>query len=292
MVTAGLAPALRRRLRGVSLAAITHGQDVVLPVAPYQRWLRRVFRSLDVVLPVSRATGRACADRGAPPDRIVVQPNGIHTDRFVSTPSSWLAERTGAPDAAFHLLSVGRQVKRKGTAWFIEHVLPLLPTSVHYSIVGAGPEDEKIRATAERCGLSNRVHPLGRVSEEELPIALSNADLFVMPNVPVPGDMEGFGVVMLEAGLCGLPTIAAELEGVADVITNGENGHLVPPLSPERFAEQIAAYVSDRAALASLSERASRFTVDNFAWPSVADQLVQTLERAVYRGNERDSPAT
>ena len=287
MVTAALAPALRNRLSGTVLAAIAHGQDVVLPVAPYQRWLPTVFRALDMVLPVSRATGEACVARGMTPERVAVQPNGIQLDRFperaTAQNSRWLLERTGAPADTFFLLSVGRQVKRKGSAWCIEHVLPLLPGRVHYAIVGTGPEDEAIRETAKNAGLAERVHQLGRVSEEDLSRTLRSAHLFVMPNVPVPGDMEGFGVVMLEAGLCGLPAVAANLEGVADVITEGENGHLVAPLHPVAFARAIEPYLHDAAQLHSLSERAAALVRSRFAWPAVADQLVETLEQVARR---------
>ena len=287
MVTAALAPALRKRLPETVLAAVTHGQDVVLPVAPYQRWLPTVFRALDVVLPVSRATGEACVARGMVPERVAVQPNGIQLDRFpdrmIAQNSRWMLERTGAPADTFFLLSVGRQVKRKGSAWCVEHVLPLLPDRVHHVIVGTGPEDEAIRETAERAGLSARVHQLGRVSEEDLSRALRSAHLFIMPNVPIAGDMEGFGVVMLEAGLCGLPAVAANLEGVADVIVEGENGHLVAPLDPAAFARAIEPYLDNPAQLNALSERAAALVRSRFAWPAVADQLVHTLEQVTRR---------
>ena len=284
MVTAALAPALRKRVPHIAFAAITHGQDVVLPMVPYQKWLPTVFRSLDAVLPVSRATGAACVERGADRESIYVQPNGIQPDRFPSPSEDerdWLCHKLEVPDDAFFLISVGRQVRRKGSAWFVEQVLPLLPESVHYVIVGSGPEDGTIIQAAQHVGLAHRVHPLGRVSEEDLPRALRSADLFVMPNVPVPGDMEGFGVVMLEAALCGLPTVAARLEGVADVISDGQNGYLVEPLDAQGFATRIQDYVANRGLLSSRSARASAFTRDRFAWPAVADQLVQTLQRVV-----------
>src|SRR5690625_7613993 len=68
---------------------------------------------------------------------------------------------------------------------------------------------------------------LGRLSEVDLSRLYRGADLFVMPNIPVEGDMEGFGVVMLEAGLSGLPVVASSLEGILDVVEEGNNGHLI-----------------------------------------------------------------
>ena len=81
-------------------------------------------------------------------------------------------------------------------------------------------------------------------------------DLFVMPNVMVPGDMEGQGLVLLEAALCGRPAIAAAMEGILDVVTEGANGHLVPTEDAAGFAEAITRYAADRPALAAFSERA------------------------------------
>ena len=86
---------------------------------------------------------------------------------------------------------------------------------------------------------------LGQVSEALLVTLFQGSDLFVMPNIPVAGDLEGFGVVMLEAGLCGLPIVAAELEGIRDVVREGENGVLVSPGDAVAFAGIYGAFKPD-----------------------------------------------
>jgi phosphatidylinositol alpha-1,6-mannosyltransferase len=110
-----------------------------------------------------------------------------------------------------------------------------------------------------------------------------------MPNVPVPGDMEGFGIVMLEAGLCGTPAIAARLEGIQDVITEGVNGHLVEPEQPEAFASSIRSYVDAPERLRRLSTRARQHTVETFGWEAVAQTYLQRLQHlhATGRPSER-----
>jgi phosphatidylinositol alpha-1,6-mannosyltransferase len=109
---------------------------------------------------------------------------------------------------------------------------------------------------------------------------LRGAGLFVMSNIRVAGDIEGFGVVMLEAGMCGLPTVAAGIEGIRDAIHDGRNGVLVPSGDPEAFAAAILGFHEDRAALAAASERARSFTKSAFAWPVIADQYVHALAGA------------
>jgi phosphatidylinositol alpha-1,6-mannosyltransferase len=98
-----------------------------------------------------------------------------------------------------------------------------------------------------------------------------------MPNVPVEDDMEGFGIVLLEAGQCGTPAVAAQLEGIQDVITDGVNGHLVPPEDPAAFVEAIEAYRGRPEALAAAAQRAIDHTEATFGWPAVAGTYLSVL---------------
>ena len=111
----------------------------------------------------------------------------------------------------------------------------------------------------------------------------TGGDLFVMPNVPIDGDIEGFGVVMLEAGLCGMPSIAARIEGIQDVITDGVNGYCVDALDVDGFADIINRYAAAPASLDKLSETARSHTIETFAWPTVCAQIVATLKKVIHR---------
>ncbi|MGI9180276.1 MAG: glycosyltransferase family 4 protein [Longimicrobiaceae bacterium] len=287
MVTASLAIPLRRRVRalGARLVAIANGLDVTLPVGAYQRFVPRVFAALDAVVPISRATGAECLQRGLPPRKLHVIPCGVDPERFPSAPEDCSAARrvllddlgASLPENTLLLCSVGRLVERKGVAWFVERVMPLLPPEVHYWVAGEGPMHEAVEEAIARHGLQRRVRLLGLVPEETLIRLYREADLFVMPNIPVPGDMEGFGVVMLEAGLCGLPTVAARLEGIQDVIAEGENGHLVTSGDAAAFAQAILRYHRNPEALAAASARATRRVMESFTWRAVADEYVRFL---------------
>jgi len=289
MVTAPLSVPLRGLLRrhGVKTAAIAHGLDVTMSFAPYQWFVPSVFDALDAVLPVSRATKQACRDRGARPERLQVVPNGIDTERFRLPPDIHTARDTlgtalgtsvpAAPPDALLLCSVGRHVKRKGFHWFVEFVMPRLPDNVHYWIAGNGPHTDAVQRVIDRKGLHPRVQMLGRVSEENLAHLYRGADLFVMPNVPVAGDMEGFGVVLLEAAQCGTPAIASRLEGIQDVVSEGENGHLVEPESSQAFVNAIRMYYEDPGRLGPMSYRAAEYTTTHFGWSAVADAYLNVL---------------
>jgi phosphatidylinositol alpha-1,6-mannosyltransferase len=96
-----------------------------------------------------------------------------------------------------------------------------------------------------------------------------------MPNVPVPGDMEGFGVVLLEANLAGTPVIASDLEGIRDVVSNGINGWRIPPLNAQGFAAAVEDVLQSD--LDALSKRASDHVAATFSWESVTRQYVRFL---------------
>jgi len=192
-----------------------------------------------------------------------------------------LAELIGPGDLL--LCSVGRQVKRKGHEWFIRTVMPQLGANVHLALGGKGPESDAIRQATVDTGMEARVHSLGLVAEEKLASLYSGGDLFIMPNIPIEGDMEGFGVVMLEAGLCGMPSIASRIEGIQDVITDGVNGYCVDALEVDGFADIINRYAAAPGSLDNMSLSARPHTIEKFAWPSVCAQIVATLKKVIDR---------
>ena len=269
MVTGALAPLLRPTFAAgrIPMAAIAHGRDVTLPGLHQRLVIKRALGALDAVMPVSRATASACAERGMSSQRIHVIPNGVAADRF--------GLGHGSEDDGLRLLSVGRLVQRKGIAWFVDRVIPRLPLNVQYDIVGDGPEKEAIQGAIDRHHLGGRVRMLGQLTNGQLVRSFQSADILVMPNRPVPGDMEGFGVVMLEAGACGVPTVAADLEGIRDVITPGKNGVLVAQGEAESFVEAILSMNID----AADRQRVREHTVSTFSWDRIAARFVGHVER-------------
>lgn len=272
------------RSRGIRLAAIAHGLDVTDPNPAYQMAIRRLCGSLDAVMPISRATAGELVARGLSPDKVHVVPNGVDLDRFAGVfadrgrPSQ--VEITGAPvlpDDAFLMVAVGRQVRRKGFAWFIEKVMPKLPSRTVLWLAGDGPERDRIEASIRHANVGTRVFRLGRISEAELVELYRKGDLLVMPNLAIPGDMEGFGIVMLEAGACGLPTLAADLEGIRDVVQEGVNGWLVASGDAEAFADRIGSLLDDPERLRAASRRTVEHVTSTFRWDRTVERYLEIL---------------
>jgi phosphatidylinositol alpha-1,6-mannosyltransferase len=150
---------------------------------------------------------------------------------------------------------VGRQVKRKGVIWFLESVMPRLDPDYIYIIAGDGPELAAIRTRIRANKWGQRVFALGRVTGNVRKILFNTADIFVMPNITVPGDMEGFGIVVVEAGSCGLPVVASNTQGIRDAVVEGKTGYLVAEGDAEQFRDMIFRMNLDRDAVRTYVNR-------------------------------------
>jgi len=209
-------------LRRTRRAVIVHGLDLTWNVPGYRSLIRTSLKRAHRVIAVSQATANVVESLGIPSDRIAVIPCGID---IPAPPTPSERQRT--------LLSVGRLVPRKGHAWFIEYVFAPLAKSdptLHYVIAGDGGERRHIERLIESLGLKERVALLGEVVEKQKEQLMQECALLVMPNVPVAGTMEGFGIVCIEAAGRGLPVVASRLEGLTDAVLEGVTGQMFTPL--------------------------------------------------------------
>ncbi len=286
MVTASLAWFIKNRV-DIPMVTINHGRDVTLQVGIYQKFLPKVFDALDGVISVSQATRKECVKRGMDPAKGVALPNGFNLATMKDLPEkaaarNSLQQQFGIPlENNKMLLTVGRKVERKGHEWFIRNVLPKVSGNTVYVTVGDGPQLENIEQAVAESEFEGRIFLLGRQPDAVLKQAYAASDLFIMPNVPVEGDMEGFGIVLLEANMACTPAVAADLEGIKDVITQGENGYRVPPLDIEGFAAKVNEVVSGD--LERFGNRARTHVQNQFAWKHVAGRYVTYLEQVIDR---------
>ena len=284
MVTASLSYLLDGRV-SIPMVTINHGRDVTLPVSIYQWFVPKIFAHLDGVISVSRATRQECIKRGMKPEQGVALPNGFDLDKLENFPEKQssrmnLNRKFQIPfKDNFALLTVGRQVKRKGHEWFIRNVLPRIESKVIYMAVGDGPEFENVKQAVADTGQEEKVFLLGRQPDDVLKEAYAASDLFVMPNIPVEGDMEGFGIVLLEANMARTPAVAADLEGIKDVITNGKNGYRIPALEPEQFAGKVDEVLQGD--LAAFAENTRNFVKHKFSWKTVTQQYIDYLQKVI-----------
>jgi glycosyltransferase involved in cell wall biosynthesis len=262
---------LPRLWHGSKVAITVHGLDLTYPSRLYQAYLKLFLRA-DTYIAISESTRRLAAERSLAPQRVIT----------IGVPQQYLSlEREPDGDAELAqkragrlvLVTVGRLVRRKGAAWFVRNVLPKL-SNVLYLIIGVGPEHDEILRAAAETGMTDSLWLVGKVSEERLLALLAAADVFVMPNIEVPGDVEGFGIVAIEAAASGLPVVAARLEGIPDAIADGENGRLLPSGDAGAFATAIDE-LRDSALRAVAGARGRAYTERNNAWPRIIKRYVE-----------------
>jgi len=265
----------------VPMVAINHGRDVTMPSSPYQWYIRSVFRNLDATISVSEATRNECLMRGMNPSDAYVLPNGLSDIKTrhplnESDAKKYVESQYDLIPGSDIIISVGRQVRRKGHVWFIEKVLPVVDKPVNVILVGDGPERSAIQNAISMSDGQHRIVMTGKIDDDSLDTVYRAADVFVMPNIPVPGDMEGFGIVMLEANMRGVPIVAANLEGIADVITEGKNGFLVEPADENQFAQSLLSLLQNKEKLDR--NEISEFVLSKFSWKNIASQYVALFE--------------
>jgi len=208
---------LLKLLAGARVSITIHGFDITCGNLFYQLIIPWCVARLDKVICVSGSTRDECVGRGIPKHKCAVIPKGVRPNEiYLPQPREdhrhGLGELLGVSlDDKIVLLTIGRLVERKGVAWFVENVMPHLHPSYHYLIAGDGPQYRHIREVSVKRNVQERVLLLGTVSDEEKKRLFNASDILLMPNITVPHDVEGFGIVAIEAGSCGLPVIASNL---------------------------------------------------------------------------------
>ena len=220
---------------------------------------------------------------GFPKKKFVFIPNGVDTKKFQGDYSRNDLGRITHLDLRDKkvILTLGRLAKRKGVVWFIENIVPRLDEKVVYLIAGDGEDKEKILQTIQEKKLKDRVKLYTRLNDEERKILYNTADLFVQPNIKTEGDMEGFGLVVLEAAAGGRVVVASELEGLKDAIQNGQNGFLVESGNQERWLKKIEAILADDSFRQIFGQRAQEYVEKNYHWEKIAQRYAEVLQEPV-----------
>jgi glycosyltransferase involved in cell wall biosynthesis len=272
-----------KKVTGLPVTASVCGLDVTYPNRFYQSVVPRALARLDMTIPISVATEEelcARAGRRVPSTVIPLGVNPLQEPDPTAIEEFQRIARIKPGERVF--LTVGRLIERKGVAWFVRHVLPELPDDVTYVVIGAGPESATIRAAASALGIAHRVRLLGPVSKELLTAAYRVADVFVMPNVPVSGDLEGFGLVALEAAASGLPVVASRLEGLTDAVRHERNGLVVTPLSVYAYTATLSELLAlPREQLRALGTSFASYTREHFSWEQTARRYVDVITDVV-----------
>ncbi len=234
-----------KKLLRVPVAVNIHGRDIAFAFPLYLTVVPAALRRLDLVICVSSRLKEICLGYGVPEAILRVVPNGVDPADFTWTEKTPPAEKLGIDlSGRTVLITVGRLVPKKGVDRFVSDILPKVAAKapeVLYLVAGDGPLRGKIKAIIREKGMQEHVRLLGDLPMDDgrLPALYCAADIFVMPNVEVAGDIEGFGIVAIEAAAAGLPVVASRLQGIREAVREGENGILLPWDDPAAFVGRL-----------------------------------------------------
>jgi phosphatidylinositol alpha-1,6-mannosyltransferase len=271
---------------GYPYGAIVYGAELLVPTAvPALRGvILDVLARADFVLSCSNYTlGRLEAmldkrDLDMPPSERL--PARVDMQRFnPSVDTSDIRARYGLTDTDRIVLSFGRLVERKGVHRMIDAMRVVnqrVPEAV-FVIAGGGPEERNLRRQAEVSG--GRVVFVGRVPEEDAPALFATADVFTLPVVDryFGLEVEGLGVVMLEAGACGTPSVIGRSGGSPETVVDGETGFVIDARDRGMLADRVGYLLERPDEAAEMGRKARAFVEREFATAPLPQPLVSWL---------------
>ncbi|MBD3184340.1 glycosyltransferase [Candidatus Poribacteria bacterium] len=259
----------------------TYGEEITYYSVGKGRFLKKALIwsivKADIVTTVSNYTKSKLINLGIPDEKIRLIYPGVELDKFQIVPDlEELRDKHQLHNKRI-LLTVSRLMERKGHDMVIKafpRVLQKIP-DVIYLIVGIGKEEKRLKELTRELDLENYVIFTGQVPDVIQYYYL--CDVFIMPNRMVKGshDVEGFGIVFLEANACGKPVIGGKSGGAVDAIVDGVTGILVDPTNIKEIENAILKLFLDDSYRSRISDNGRNYVFKNFDWINPVKQVLE-----------------
>jgi len=282
-----LGPKLARQ--GIRFSVIVHGAELLVPAAVpgLRRKVAAALSGAELLLPVSGFTAghvtRLLERTGDPMPPMRVLRAWVDLERFrPGVDTRAVSAGYGLSDRPV-VLCFGRLVPRKGVDRLIRampEVAARVPGAV-LVVAGTGPEQRKLRRLTRRV-LANVVFT-GRVPDEDAPALYARADVYALAVVDrwFGLEIEGLGVVLLEAAASGVPCVTGRSGGTPEAVRDGVTGYVVDASSKVQLVERIAALLSDRALATEMGAAGRQHVAENFSAETATEPLVEWLDGAI-----------
>lgn len=264
LIPQGIAACMAAMLSGknIPLVCTLHGGDVYALNSPILKFLKRMtVHRMDALLVVSHAIKNRLVTLGADENKIHVIPMGVDLR------NSFIPAQP--PNSPRSILFVGRLVEKKGLKYLIEafkKVVEKYPDT-RLTIVGKGPEEFALKKQVREYRIENSVIFMGALAHKNLPAVYQAHELAVFPFIEDrSGDMEGFGLVMVEAMGCGCTVIASHLPAVEDIIIDRQTGLLCEQQNPDQLYDRIITVFEDPVLRHKLARQGRQYVASRFDW--------------------------
>jgi phosphatidylinositol alpha-1,6-mannosyltransferase len=268
---------------GVPYLCYVHGEDVTtaLDSREYAFLVRRVLANAKFLIANSRNTQEILKGQwGLPAEKVALLHPGVDTTYFTpAPPDPELRARLGWAGRKV-VLTVGRLQKRKGHDMMIRALGAIRQAhpDVLYAIAGDGEERPSLTALASEQGVTAQVQFLGEIKDKDLLDCYRQCDLFSLPNRQVGRDVEGFGMVLLEAQACGRPVLAGASGGTAETMRPGQTGRVVCCDEPAPLAAEVIDLLSDDGLRERMGREARVWAADHFDWEALRRQAERLFD--------------
>jgi phosphatidyl-myo-inositol dimannoside synthase len=265
-----------------------HGLDVLYSRSIYQFLCVRWLKFCDRVIANSGYTASLVQEKGAVQDRITVIPPGVDLEAFGRPVNADAIKKEFGLEGKQVILFVGRLARRKGVKEFIENSLPKiiqeLP-NVCFVVVGDNPKQSlthrndvlsEINGAIAEMKMQDHVYLLGALEDHDVIKFYHACEVVILPAVAVAGDVEGFGIVLLEAAAAGKPVVSTRIGGIADAIEHKASGILVAPEEYGLMSQSIIDLLSDHQTRSKIGEYARKRAKETFCW----DLIILRYEKA------------
>ena len=262
----------------------THGMDIMLPQKNKRKELimKKVLKKSLFITTNSKYTKLELNNLNIDDTKLkIVYPAPCITDKRYKVSEEDIDVELDRHDIRdkFKLITIGRIVRRKGHKLVIK-ILPELLNSnpdIVYLVAGTGDYQKELEKLVIKLNLENNVIFLGKLSNKELATYYKLSDLFVMPAKNIEGDVEGFGIVYLEASSFGLPIIAGKSGGIAEGVLDNKTGILINPKNKGELGQAVLKFINDKKLYNDISNQGIKY-VEEFKWSKQASYLEQIIK--------------
>ena len=256
------------------IVALTHGHEVWWSkVPPFSILMREIGKCIDYLGYLGEFTGRAIS-RVVPSEKLIKIAPGIDSRHFHPH-----EKKESSPT----IISVGRLVHRKGQDRLVEAlaIIKVEVPDVQLIFVGEGPHRKELDRLIKKHNLQGRVKFLGRISYQNLPKYLSMGDIFAMPSRSrlFGLEVEGLGIVYLEASSCALPVIGGSSGGAPDAVIHGETGYVVDGEDVKEIAARCIELLKDETLRARMGNRGREWVESDWQWEIWSEKFNELLRK-------------
>lgn len=279
----GLLSASMKRAGVIRTVALTHGHEVWWAgLFPFNLLIRRIASTVDVLTYLgdfTRSRIRRALTEPSQAAMVRVAP-GIDVEHFTPQNSEQIRSQLGLGGKKI-IVSVGRLVHRKGQDQLVLAMPTILQEvpEAHLLIVGEGPYRAHLDSLIKRYELHNHVTFIGRVAHKELPQYMCVGDIFAMPSRSrfFGLEVEGLGIVYLEASACGLAVIAGSSGGAPDAVLQGVTGLVVNGTQNKEIVDSVVTLLKNPQRAQAMGSAGRQWIIDQWRWQRWSDEFNKLL---------------